>query len=132
MMGLPSARLPPNFEPSKPLSLRSFVVQLDHHLSPLTSIFHFHFSLLPTRYSLLSSISITMSVSAVRALRQLATCSSRTLGARTFTRAALPALRVTCVPAANANSVAKRAFSVSARRFGEGACESLFPSLLFP
>lgn len=60
-------------------------------------------------------------MSALRALRQLATCSSRTLGARTFTRAAaLPALRITAVPAA---SVAKRAFSVSARRFGEGASD---------
>lgn len=71
-------------------------------------------------------------MSAVRALRQLATCSSRTLGARTFTRAALPALRVAVattpangVNGVNAANVAKRAFSVSARRFGEGACESI-------
>lgn len=60
-------------------------------------------------------------MSAIRALRQLAGPSSRAFVARnstrSFARAALPAARrVTAAPAT-------RAFSVSARRFGEGACE---------
>ncbi|KIP06473.1 hypothetical protein PHLGIDRAFT_106952 [Phlebiopsis gigantea 11061_1 CR5-6] len=57
-------------------------------------------------------------MSAIRALRQAAGSSSRTLAARastrSFARAALPAFRSTVAPAT-------RAFSVSARRFGEAA-----------
>jgi hypothetical protein len=64
-------------------------------------------------------------MSAVRALRQIAGPSSRVFAARigatrSFTRAALPAFRVSASPAA-------KWFSVSARRFGEGSSES-FPS----
>jgi len=60
-------------------------------------------------------------MSAIRALRQLTSSTTRTLAARnatrTFTRAAtLPAFRLAVLPST-------RAFSVSARRFGEGASD---------
>lgn len=58
-------------------------------------------------------------MSAIRAIRQLTASSSRVLAARSVSRvvprATIPALRSAIVPA--------RAFSVSARRFGEGACK---------
>ncbi|EKM57654.1 uncharacterized protein PHACADRAFT_251414 [Phanerochaete carnosa HHB-10118-sp] len=60
-------------------------------------------------------------MSAIRALRQVAGPSSRMLAARgsahTFARAALPAFRTSVA------APASRAFSVSARRFGEGATD---------
>ncbi|KAK7676393.1 hypothetical protein QCA50_011475 [Cerrena zonata] len=55
-------------------------------------------------------------MSAVRALRQLTASSSRILATRVATRTTLPAFRSIAVPAS-------RAFSVSARRFGEGASD---------
>ena len=59
-------------------------------------------------------------MSAVRALRQVAGSSSRAFAARastrSFTRVELPAFRSAVAPAS-------RAFSVSARRLGEGASE---------
>ena len=58
-------------------------------------------------------------MSAFRALRQLTASSSRILATRAATRSALPAFRSAAVPAS-------RAFSVSARRFGEGASELLY------
>ncbi|CAL1699055.1 unnamed protein product [Somion occarium] len=58
-------------------------------------------------------------MSAIRAIRQLTASSSRVLAARSVSRvvprATIPALRSAIVPA--------RAFSVSARRFGEGASD---------
>lgn len=60
-------------------------------------------------------------MSAIRALRQvsgLSAFAART-ATRSFTRAALPAFRVTAVPAT-------RAFSMTPRRFGEGACEYMY------
>ncbi|KAF7797345.1 hypothetical protein EIP86_008540 [Pleurotus ostreatoroseus] len=57
-------------------------------------------------------------MSATRALRQLAVTSSRTFAPRTLARVALPAFRAAAVPAP-----VVRAFSVSARRLGEGASD---------
>ena len=58
----------------------------------------------------------TAIMSALRALRQLTASSSRSLAARAATRSvARSALAARLAP------VASRAFSVSARRFGEGA-----------
>ena len=57
-------------------------------------------------------------MSALRALRQLTASSSRALAARSATRGVARA-----AVAARVAPIAFRAFSVSARRLGEGACE---------
>lgn len=57
-------------------------------------------------------------MSAIRALRQLTASSSRVLATRVATKTVLPPFRSVAVPSS-------RAFSVSARRFGEGASECL-------
>ena len=70
----------------------------------------------------------TMS-SAIRALRHISLSSSRAFAvhgaARSVSRAAFP------VFAARAGPAASRSFSVSARRFGEGACESFSACFCF-
>lgn len=62
-------------------------------------------------------------MSAIRTLRQLSLSSSRAFAvhgaARSVSRAALPVFAVRAGPAVS------RSFSVSARRFGEGAGESV-------
>lgn len=66
-----------------------------------------------------SSLCVSLStMSALRALRQLTASSSRSLAGRTAARSVARATL-----AARVAPVASRAFSVSARRFGEGACE---------
>jgi len=60
-------------------------------------------------------------MSVVRSLRQLVSASSRTFGVRqahSIARVRIPVL------ASHSFAPATRAFSVSARRFGEGTCES--------
>lgn len=65
------------------------------------------------------TLSATSTMSAIRALRQLALPSSRALASRAVagtTARSVLAARV-------APAIASRAFSVSARRLGEGTCE---------
>ena len=69
-------------------------------------------------------------MSAIRALRQLSLSSSRAFATRSATRSvARAALAARVAPVSSAS----RAFSVSARRLGEGACElSTFLTFLMP
>ena len=100
-------------------------VQLTARSSPLTLTLVFFLFVLSFAPSPLTCCSLTtMSMSALRALRQTSVASSRVLAARAAPRAlAFAVARV-------APAVASRAFSVSALRLSQGACEFLrFPSL---